>query len=377
MSYYYNPVKTYIGENALDNLSEIIDSMELKTNSVVLLNRGNDFLKTEEYRTIKVNLKKHTVATLVFTQSNPALSDVIDLLQKLRGIDYSLVIGIGGGSIMDISKALKALKNANVSDKDMLRDILIERKYLDYPSNNCKLIAVPTTTGTGSEVTPFASIWDKEERKKYSMYGDSVYADAAIIDGALVKKLPDAIAISTALDALCHAVEAYWARSSNIISKMYALKAIKLITENVIEITGNPDNEKIKKNLLMGSFFAGLAFSNTKTTSCHSISYPLTMLFNIPHGIAAFLTLGKMYEINKDSIIDIKGLYEAFGTEDIPAKIDSIFKAADISSKLSDYGVKPGDIDELIDKSFTKGRMDNNPVTIDKEVLRKVFEEIL
>ena len=377
MNYYYNPVKTYVGENSIAQLSDIIESMDLQTNEIVLLHRGDNFISSAEYRMIVENLEKVNISELVYTQSNPALSDVVDLLHQLKGIDYSLVIGVGGGSIMDISKALRTFKNTDIPNRDVLKNILKEKEYINYPSNKCKLIAIPTTTGTGSEVTPFASLWDKEEGKKYSLSGDSVYADAAIIDGALVKTLPDKIAVSTGLDAMCHAIEAYWARSTNYISRMHSLKAIKLIVENVTELIKHPNNAEIKEGLLMGSFFAGLAFSNTKTTSCHSISYPLTLMFNIPHGIAAFLTLGKMYKLNKDTIIDVDLLEDAFGTKDIQKKIDAIFRLTGISPKLSDYGVSIEDLDELVDRSFTKGRMDNNPVTIEKDILKRVFLELM
>lgn len=377
MDYYCNPVKTYIGKNTLNHMQEIVESLKVHNNSIVLLHRGNAFINSIEYKAILDGLSNFNVSELVYTESNPSLQDVMDLLKKIEEIDYSLVIGVGGGSIMDISKALRTFKNSGITDRIELKNVLKDRKYDDYPYNQCKLIEIPSTTGTGSEVTPFASLWDKVAGAKYSLSGERVYADAAIIDNDMVKSLPAKIAISTGLDALCHAVEAYWARNSNDISRMYSLKAIKLIIDNVTCISKNSEDSVAKGNLLVGSFFAGMAFSNTKTTSCHSISYPLTMMFGIPHGTAAFLSLSQMYKINKSTLINIDEFYRAFGTEDVSEKISELFKLTGISPKLSDYGVSLGDIDELVDRSFTKGRMDNNPVVIEKNILKEVFERIL
>jgi len=377
MNYYHNPVKTYIGEDTIGNLPEIINLLKLKTDSIVFLHRGNDFADSDEYKIIIDGSKNYKITELVYTQSNPSLQDVVDLLIKLKEIDYSLVIGVGGGSIMDISKALRTFKKSDIVDRIELKNVLKDRKYSSYPLNECKLIEIPTTTGTGSEVTPFASLWDKKEGVKYSLFGESIYADVAIIDRSLVKSLPGKIAISTGLDALCHAVEAYWAKNSNDISRMYSVKAIKLILNNIIRVSGDSTDSEAKGNLLSGSFFAGMAFSNTKTTSCHSISYPLTMMFGIPHGTAAFLSLSEMFKINKTTLTDADEFYRAFGTDDVPKKISSLFKVTGISPKLSDYGVKLSDIDELTDRSFTKGRMDNNPVVIEKSVLKEVFKRML
>lgn len=376
MNTYYNPVKSYIGLHSINHICDIANGLHPDTKDILLIHRGNDFSQSEEYQSIIDHLKSYQVHSLAYTSSNPSLLDVVTLKKKADLVDYSIIIAVGGGSIIDISKALKALKGQKVDSASAFKEILLNTSYREY-SNKCSLIAIPTTTGTGSEVTPFASMWDKKENKKYSLSGNTVYAEAAIIDASFLKNIPLAVAVSTSLDALCHATESFWAKSTNYISRMYALKAISLLVENIEVITTSPNDLQVKENLLMGSFFAGLAFSNTKTTSCHSISYPLTMMFKIPHGIAAFLTLSKMYEFNKDSIDNLDELKKAYKTDNIPKKIKQLNDATNISPNLSSYGIKASDISDIVDKSFTKGRMDNNPITVEKEDLEAILNSLL
>ena len=377
MDYYYNPVRTYIGKDSISKLGDIISSIDTQLKDIVLITRGLDFYKSNEYKVIKDKLSIFNVHEFSFNSSNPDINDVYTLLNKVSNINYNLVIGVGGGSILDIAKALTVYSKICFDNINQFRENITSKKYLDYIPYQCKWIGIPSTSGTGSEVTPFATIWDKEKNLKYSLFSESLYAYASIIDVNMVMSLPVNINISTSLDALCHAIEAYWSRNSNITSRMFSLKAIKLIVENITKLKNNVDSIIVRENLLMGSLFAGLAFSNTKTTSCHSISYPLTMMFNIPHGIATFLSLSKMYEINKSVLINIEDLYIAFGTKDITKKIEEIFNKTDISSKLSSYGIKKENISKLVDKSFTKGRMDNNPVKVEKKDLEKLLISIL
>ena len=116
--------------------------------------------------------------------------------------------------------------------------------------------------------------------------------------------LPNRLTASTALDALCHATEAYWSKNSNEISRVYSLEAIKRIVNNLEKVLNHPNEIALRNEIALGSLYAGLAFSNTRTTACHSISYPLTLELGIVHGIAASLTLAKVMEFNFESIIE-------------------------------------------------------------------------
>ncbi|HZX21740.1 MAG TPA: phosphonoacetaldehyde reductase, partial [Clostridia bacterium] len=252
------------------------------------------------------------------------------------------------------------------------------KDYQNYDINT-PIVAIPTTAGTGSEVTSWATIWDKNKCKKYSVEDERLYPRLAIIDPVLTTNLPLKPTASTALDALSHALEAYWSKRSNEIVRLYAQKSIELIIKNLNNLLDDLSNQDLRTKIAQGSLYAGLAFSNTKTTACHCISYPLTAKYNIPHGIAVSMTLAQFLNINREFIIDKRKLLGAFGVEKITEAedvINNIFIKSQIPFKLSDYGVKKEDIGNIIKNSFIPDRMDNNPVKITKELLKRVLEDI-
>ena len=290
-----------------------------------------------------------------------------------------MYIGIGGGSVLDLSKSLSALKNMEIDSTTALRSV-IEQKLYKENQNIVPWIGIPTTSGTGSEVTCWATIWDRARGLKLSIDCEKLYANTAIIDPALTVSLPKKATASTALDALCHATEAYWSKNSNEISRVYSLEAIKRIVNNIEQVLTQPTEIALRNEIALGSLYAGLAFSNTRTTACHSISYPLTLELGIDHGIAASLTLAKVMEINLEAIIEKDQLFQAFGVsncKDIQEFIEHIHHIAGFSSQIRDYHANLEIIESIAENAFTKGRMDNNPIALTKndviQVLKSIF----
>jgi alcohol dehydrogenase class IV len=186
--------------------------------------------------------------------------------------------------------------------------------------------------------------------------------------------------LSSAFDSLCHAFEVYWAKSSGIIQRMYALFAIQILIDVIPKLSGNLKDIKNREKTSLGSFLAGMAFSNTKTTACHSISYPLTLRFGIDHGIAAVMTLPEVLRINEDALVDKDKLLLAIGEksiEDVALKLAAMIEAAGFSPRLSEHGIKEEDIKGIAEASYSKGRMDNNPVDIPLNELEMMLKRIL
>ncbi len=160
---------------------------------------------------------------------------------------------------------------------------------------------------------------------------------------------------------------------------MYALKAINNIAENLEELLDNLTDTNLRSRVSYGSLYAGMAFSNTKTTACHSISYPLTIKYGLNHGIAVSLTLGHMLIKNHNFIVRKDELLSAFGVshvEEVQEFIAKIFSKAGIKARLRDLGIIKANLPEIADKSFTPGRMDNNPVDLDKQFILSLLESI-
>lgn len=313
--------------------------------------------------------------------SNPTYIDVYGALSTIKGKKPGVVIAIGGGSTIDMAKVCVGLSHLS-EKKELQKSDVLEciktKEYLDNPVN-IPIFAVPTTAGTGSEVTRWATVWDLEGGAKYSVDAPYLYPERAYIIPEYTVFMPERLTLSTGLDALCQAVEAYWAKASNPMVKELSKAAIKLIVEYLPKVVGDTTNLYYRQKVFLGSLFSGLAFSNTRTTACHSISYPLTMKFGVEHGLACIISLPKVMEINFPAIDEVEELFKALGvknTVELQKWLDEV--TGDIVNlRLSSFGIEEKDIDELVSMSFTLGRMDNNPVAIGPEDVKQILKAIL
>jgi alcohol dehydrogenase class IV len=182
--------------------------------------------------------------------------------------------------------------------------------------------------------------------------------------------------LSTGLDALTQATEAYWAKSTSPSVQVLALQAIRLIVRNLPKVLSDLNDLEARKKMMVGSLLGAMAFSNTKTTACHSISYPLTLKFKMDHGLACALTLGDLLRINLATLANPESVYEAFNInnpEQVTQWINTLSTGI-VSMKLSDYGVKESDLEDLAHLSFTLGRMDNNPVELNEQQVKDILK---
>lgn len=308
----------------------------------------------------------------IFDESiaNPDIHLIDKVLTEIEKPD--LIIAIGGGSSIDLAKAISALYE--YKDKDTL-ELLKSKEYLKN-EKSIPFIAVPTTAGTGSECTKWATIWDFDNLKKYSVDADYLYPDESWLIPELTLTMDRKMTLSTGLDALAHAMESYWSVPSNSYTRILARDSIRLIRKYLPLALEDLNNLEYRKEMLMGSFFAGLAFSNTRTTACHSISYPLTMLFNINHGFAAALTLFEVLSRNWDYLEEKYLFLDAWNVENLDEIKVWFDEVSDNSLKLSNFGVKEEDIPKIVELATTAGRMDNNPIVFDKEEIKDMLEKI-
>ena len=233
------------------------------------------------------------------------------------------------------------------------------------------------TVGTGSEVTCWATIWDPEQDTKRSLENHDNYAAAALVDPELAAGMPVRLAVSSALDAVAHAVESYWARHTNAVSRALALEAIRTVMGSIDQLfTGAPAAHDA---MARGSMLAGLAFSNTKTTACHSISYPLTMHYGIPHGAAVAMLLAPVLACNAPAVQDLDALLGALGVADaagLQRRIAGLLVRSAQPASLEGWGVARSDLAHLAGLGITKGRADNNPVELTPALIEEMLESI-
>lgn len=373
MNYYHNPVRLYWDTHCIKYVKDGIGELNVK--KVLLIKWSETALENQAGKELYEALYGCDVTELVFEKSNPDIVDLYELYQNKKQEKLELVIAVGGGSVLDIAKSFAAILDNEYASIEELRQAIIE-KNTGKPA--CPWIGIPTTAGTGSEVTCWATVWDAEKGSKLSLEDKRNYAYAAYIEPEFTMSMPMKLVVSSALDAVAHATESYWAKAHNMVSSIYALKAISMIMTN-LELLMEDQKEEYYLAMAEASMLAGRAFSNTKTTACHSISYPLTLRYGIPHGVAVSMLLPALLCMNESKIEQKEALLEAYGAktmEEAGQRIITILEKAGISYKLSDWNVKKEEFDELAKNCFTKGRMENNPVDLTKEDVVKILENI-
>jgi len=362
---FFNPVNVIKSNNWLFDLKNKIIDLNISKPIIVTSSGNFKRLKLENHFNIKSIYR--------YNGSNPTFNDSEKIIEFCEGKEFNGVIAIGGGSPMDLAKL--AMAYLSIGESNIKKLIEYKDNYpLTIPS-----IFIPTTHGTGSEVTMWGTIWNMTEKKKYSISHPSLYPDIAILDGHLTLKLPIDISIITVLDALSHSFEAIWNKNANDVSTSYAIDAIVIILNNIEKLKSNPSNLDVRNKLLFASNKAGLAFSNTKTAAAHSISYPLTMYYGIPHGVASSVSILPLLDINRKIIqkyLDVICNYLGFTYNGLKERIKSIPNDI-IPYTLDGWGVPKEQLSLLAKQSFTKGRMENNIVQLSsfqvKSILRNIY----
>lgn len=310
--------------------------------------------------------------------ANPTQADICHALEKVGTFEPAQILAIGGGSALDLAKALSVFRyyfKGSRPTVEAVTEAIKSKAYL-RADRVIDLVAVPSTSGTGSEVTCWATIWDQNKESKFSIEAPFLYPKQALIIPELTLSLPPLLTLSTALDALCHASEAFWAKESTPIVKDIACRAIDIIMGNLKQCLSAPNNIKHRKALARGSVLAGIAFSNTHTTACHSISYPITMGYGVMHGLACALTLEAVAQINRGAIEDADLLFEVYEKHGgLRHWLDEVCDGL-VRLRLSSFNIPQDALDDIVKRTFTKGRMDNNPVDLTENQVYSILQSV-
>jgi alcohol dehydrogenase class IV len=242
-------------------------------------------------------------------------------------------------------------------------------------------VMVPTTAGTGAEVTRWATLWDVEANRKRSLEGPETYPLHAVLDPALTLSLPPAVTAVTGADALAHAMEAYWNRNAGPVTDVYALEAVRRIVEILPLAVSEPGNLEYRARMLLASLLAGLAMSGTKTAAAHSLSYPMTLRFGVAHGQAAAVTLPALLRYNAAAFPErMARLAQAAGGSDVESgarRLRDLLQRIGLKVSLSELGIDADGIEILAREGYTPERAGNNLRELDPEGLREVLRASL
>lgn len=348
---YYNPVRISFGIDSLIKLREIAGKRRVALITSSIFKDLNIIDKIQSY-----------VENLVFVidsvKPNPTCEQLRILYEDLWKNNFDVIVALGGGSIIDTAKILSV--HNDKKDFNFVEN-LIKNKI---PKDEYKLIpviAVPTTAGTGSEVTPWATVWDIYKKKKYSLHLPNLWCEACICDPQLTISMPKDITIQTALDALSHSFESIWNKNANPISTDYAIRAARSIINILPLLIKNLNNLEYRNKIMLAALQAGLAFSNTQTALAHALSYYITIHKGVPHGIACSFTLPDII----DSVIGINpdvdsAIYSICG-ELSSKKLRVFFKKIKISTCMNDYDINKNTLNGFSNKNE---RMKNSIIDV-------------
>lgn len=313
-------------------------------------------------------LKAGGIATVVFTdvESDPATRSVDEGVVLGKDHKADVVVGIGGGSALDTAKAIGLM----LTNKGNIRDYVGIDKV---PLAGAPVIAVPTTAGTGSELTIWSVLSDKVQKVKISVGSTLNCAKIALLDPELTLSLPSAITATTGMDALTHALESYVNTATQPISEAMSEQAMVLIAKSLRTAVNDGSNLEARGDMLLASTIAAMAFNNTRLGVVHAFAMPLGAKFGIPHGLVNAIMLPEVMRFNHlSNAKKFARIAEIFG-EDISGlsaeqaallSVDAISKLrADvgISAKLSNFGVTPERLDEVVEEALQSGNVPVNP----------------
>ncbi|MGO3133117.1 MAG: iron-containing alcohol dehydrogenase PsrA [Alcaligenes sp.] len=339
-----NPVRTYVGPGSLTEIAAL--AANKKVTLVTFPEARGLGLVAHIQRLLGDNLI-HIVEDV---QPNPDVSYLKDVYETFwqQARDSDIVLAVGGGSAIDTAKAL--IVGTQTGTFQELLDLLSTGKTFT-PATTKSLIAVPTTAGTGSEVTPWATIWDQQAQKKYSLHLEQTWPTVAIIDPELMLTVPEKVTVSTGLDALSHALESIWNVNANPISDTFAVSAVEDILTYLPLLQKDLGNITLRSKMALAALKAGMAFSNTKTALAHSISYEMTLRHGLPHGIACSFTLPYVLGLawgcdpSRDQVFET-----LFGPDRIQAQetLRLFLLSVGVKTEFADYGVQAEEQDAMI-----------------------------
>jgi len=370
------PRKLIFGEDSINQLPEALQDLGLKGKAMLVT--GRRFARESGYLDrLGSLLTSHGTDVVVFdeVEPNPSVETVEKGGKLARDEGVGFVIGFGGGSAMDAAKGIAILAAQGGSLRDYYYPAELKEPVLS-------IIAVPTTCGTGSEVTKYAVF--SEGLRKNVVASDRIVPTAAILDPQVLRHLPAKILAHTAMDALAHALEAYFHVKADLLSETFSLRALKLILKNFKQAY---DGEMTyRKRLFYASMLAGFAINLTGTVIPHGLGYYLTERFEIPHGLATSLFLSQfikfMAERLPERVVELaEGIgFEVSDAEEagrmLAAKIDELKRYAGLPLSLLEASVPERELQRVIDEGLSYRRnLENCQAKVAAEDIRRIVEQ--
>lgn len=378
--------KIMSGENALSKVNYEL-YIRNKKHPFIMSDAGLDGLGVTD-KAIKL-MKLEEYEKFVDIPVDSSTETVNIATKKFKDSGCDCVIAVGGGSVIDTAKGVVL---SIISGKDDIREI--EGAESLVKNNNVLFIAVPTTSGTGSEMTSVAVIKDAEKGVKLEYISTFILPDISVLDPEMTMSLPARITASTAIDALTHSIEAYTCLQKNPISDAYAICGIKLIAENLLPLIDDLKNKDLRTKIANGALVSGSAFSNSMVGAVHSIGHALGAVCHVAHGDAMGILLPTVMELNFEKcmreyaellyFVSPESVQQKQSTEQratlfinaIKGLLSTLHQKTGLAITLSQTGkVEKSQFDEIAQKAMADGSALVNPVALSEEKIKAILEK--
>lgn len=372
------PQNIIVGRGSLAKLPEVAEKSGGKKAFII---SGPHLNKMGIVQSCVDALKAKGIESSVFTETegNPSVEtvDKASAAYKESGADF--IVALGGGSPMDVAKAVGVVARYGGS--------ITEYEGADkVPGDIIPLIAVPTTAGTGSEVTAFSVITDHSRNYKLTVFSYKLIPSYAILDAELLTTAPASVAAACGIDAMVHALEAYISTAASPFSDAMAEKALELIGANIRCYAANRGDIEAAENMLVGSLFAGIAFSWARLGDVHAMSHPVSAYFNVPHGVANAILLPTIVEYNMladkgkylniyNYIAELPAAPEEFTADMLVDELLILNEALGIPAGLEEAGVTKDKFDAMADDAMKSGNIAVNPRSTTKKDVLALYEK--
>ncbi|KAA6475058.1 iron-containing alcohol dehydrogenase [Bacillus swezeyi] len=372
------------GAHSISRLGQHIKASGLKADHVLIITQPS-IIKLGTISDVQAQLSVLGIRSDVCTDilPEPTAQNIAEVFANIREKQYDMLIGIGGGSVLDGTKILSVLHTNSKQIEKLLGTNLVEKPGIPA-------VLIPSTSGTGAEVTPNAIVTILEQELKVGIVSPFLLPKLVILDPVITLGLPKPITAATGMDAFTHSLESFISNKANPISDMFALESIRLISRSIVEAYKNGSSIKAREDMLLGSAYGGMALTAAGTAAVHALAYPLGGKYNIPHGVANSMLLPHVMEFNMDAIAERLSLAaEPMGIAAVNMTAEQAARAVNdqikewtqalhIPQDLKKYGVSAHDLDELADSASKVTRLlNNNPKTLALNDIKDIYQKLI
>lgn len=377
-----NVGKVIAGENSIESIANEVADFNAKK-VLIITDKGVWNAGLIEKPQQLLEAAGVQVEVINSTPPEPEVAHVNAIFQTAKELACDLVIGIGGGSSIDVAKLIAVMLTNDLSLREMINKAPI--RYRGVPT-----MMVPTTAGTGAEVTPNAIVLVPEEELKIGIVSSKMMPDCVILDPLMTVNLPAPITAATGMDALTHAIECYTSKKANPLSDTLALKAITLISRSIRTAFRNGSDIDARHDMQLGAMYGGMAIATSSTTAVHALAYPLGGKYRIPHGLSNAILLPHVMNFNMDHAeekfkdiaiamgINTNGLTDRQASVKMIENLYSLIDDLNITINLKEQGITEDDLDGMVEAASKVTRLlDNNPKPMSKGDMRAIYKKLL